>query len=178
MGTKKRKRTSYSKDSTFNAVFILTFVMIVSFVQSLREGQWWAILIVVLMVIAIGVVIFLYFMKKKKKSTKHLSVAFRKVLTKTPEELELYVVDLFNAMGYRAKHTGRTGDNGVDVVAEINEMRYAIQVKKYTGNVPFNAVQQVNTGKDLYDCHEACIVTTAPGFTRSARANAKNFALN
>lgn len=81
---------------------------------------------------------------------------------------------LFVKMGYTVTHTGHTGDQGVDLVAVKDNDKLAIQAKRYIDESVGNAaVQQVFSGKDMYGCNGAVIITTSTNFTREAVEAAK-----
>jgi len=86
------------------------------------------------------------------------------------EDLETLLEKLYVKMGYTVKHEGRTGDQGVDLVAVRGEEKLAIQAKKRSINESLgnDAIQQVFSGKDMYGCNEAVIITTSPTLTREA----------
>ena len=62
---------------------------------------------------------------------------------------------------------------GVDIVAEIENLKYCIQCKRYSNPVSNKAVQEVYAGKDFYQGTHAVVVSNA-GFTKSARDLAKS----
>ena len=87
--------------------------------------------------------------------------------TMQPAAFEQLVAALFNKMGYDAKTTKLSGDQGVDVVAEKKGRRVVIQAKCYQGSVGNSAVQEVVAGKQFYHANEAFVVTNSV-FTKSA----------
>lgn len=48
-----------------------------------------------------------------------------------PEEFELFIVELFDNLGYKARHVGGSRDGGVDVIAEKDDVKHYIQCKKF-----------------------------------------------
>lgn len=82
---------------------------------------------------------------------------------------------LFTEMGYTVTRTGRTGDQGVDLIAIKGEEKLAIQAKKRSINESLgnDAIQQVFSGKDMYGCNGAAIITTSANLTREAKEAAK-----
>ena len=76
-------------------------------------------------------------------------------------DFEVYVADLMRNEGYTVRVTRTTGDRGVDVIAKKNGRSYAVQVKRSNSNVGPRAVQEAYTGKDLYRCDRAMVVTNA-----------------
>jgi len=85
----------------------------------------------------------------------------------TGPEFEDRLMVLYRHLGYKVQHTGKSGDAGVDLIAEKDGKKIAIQAKRYEGNVGESAVQQVHTGKHFYHCDEAIIVTNS-NFTKMA----------
>lgn len=105
----------------------------------------------------------------------------RESINKTPQNLanlsgsdfEKLLYRLFEAIGYKVQLTGRSGDQGGDLVAIRDGDRVLIQAKAYrdwsTGN---DAVQQVVGAMKYYDCNRAVVVTTSH-FTKEAIVLAK-----
>lgn len=82
-------------------------------------------------------------------------------------EFERYVRELLEDRGFRARLTGCPDDRGVDLVAEREDVRYAVQVKRHAGPVSRRAVSDAVGGVRLYDCHAAMVITNSR-FTRGA----------
>ena len=84
-------------------------------------------------------------------------------------EFENYCADLLRKNGFaNVSVTPGSGDQGVDVIAEKDGVRYAVQCKCYSsalGNAP---VQEVCAGKSMYNCHVG-VVMTNNYFTAGAR---------
>lgn len=88
-------------------------------------------------------------------------------------EFERFIADLFRKLSYqKVEVTPGSGDQGVDVLAEKDGVRYAIQCKCYSSDLGNTPVQEVNTGKMIYHCHVGVVVTNRY-FTQSAREAAK-----
>lgn len=88
----------------------------------------------------------------------------------TGSEFEKLLGRLFEAMGYKVELTGKSGDQGGDLIANKDGERVLIQAKCYrdwsTGNA---AVQQVVGAMKYYDCNKAMVITTSH-FTKEAIA--------
>ena len=56
-------------------------------------------------------------------------------------------------------NTKKTGDFGIDVMAEKNGVKYGFQCKNYSKAVGNKSVQEAYTGKNFYTCHVAIVVT-------------------
>jgi len=70
------------------------------------------------------------------------------------------------------KHTGESGDQGVDIIATKSDIRYAIQCKRYSSNLGNTPVQEIFTGKVLYDCQVGVVMTNShftPGSIEAAK---------
>lgn len=63
--------------------------------------------------------------------------------------------------------TPGSGDQGVDILAEKDFIKYAIQCKRYTADLGNTPVQEVHAGKAIYHCHVGVVITNRY-FTRSA----------
>lgn len=88
-------------------------------------------------------------------------------------EFERFIATLLRSLGYeKIEVTPGSGDQGVDVLAEKDSVRYAIQCKCYSSDLGNTPVQEVNTGKMVYHCHIGVVVTNRY-FTQSAREAAK-----
>ena len=86
---------------------------------------------------------------------------------------ELFTKDLFCRLGFKnVSVTPVSGDFGADVIAEKDNVRYAIQCKRYGAPVGVYAVQEVLASKSLHDCHVACVLTNN-SFTPAAYELAK-----
>lgn len=68
--------------------------------------------------------------------------------------------------------TPGSGDQGVDILAEKDDIRYAIQCKCYTADLGNTPVQEVFTGKTIYRCHVGAVMTNRH-FTKGAREAAE-----
>ena len=83
-------------------------------------------------------------------------------------EFEELISKLFINMGYDSHATKKSGDQGVDVIANKGMTRIAIQTKCYPNSVVGNdAVQEVAAGRKLYKATEAMVITNST-FTQSA----------
>lgn len=75
-------------------------------------------------------------------------------------EFEYWCADLLRGNGYTdVEVTQGSGDQGVDIIAVKDGIRYAIQCKCYHSNLGNTPVQEVNTGKVIYHCHVGVVMT-------------------
>lgn len=86
---------------------------------------------------------------------------------------EYFCADVLSRNGYSdVKVTQGSGDQGVDILAERDNIKYAIQCKHYSQPVGNKAVQEIYTGMRFYRCHVGIIMTNNY-FTQSAKDLAK-----
>lgn len=64
--------------------------------------------------------------------------------------------------------TPGSGDQGVDVVAEKDGLKYAVQCKRYNSDLGNTPVQEVFTGARFYNCHVGVVMTNR-NFTTGAK---------
>jgi len=88
--------------------------------------------------------------------------------TANPYEYETRVATKLKSLGWSARTTSGSGDQGADVIAEIKEVLFVIQCKLYTGPVGNKAVQEVFAAKGYYDANVAAVVTNQT-YTKSAK---------
>ena len=88
-------------------------------------------------------------------------------------EFEQFIANLLRKLAYqKVEVTPGSGDQGVDVLAEKDGVRYAIQCKCYSSDLDNTPIQEVNTGKMIYHCHVGVVVTNRH-FTQGAQEAAK-----
>lgn len=82
---------------------------------------------------------------------------------------EYWCADVLRKIGFcNVEVTRGSGDQGVDVLAEKDGVKYAIQCKCYTSDLGNKPVQEVNTGKTIYRC-QVGVVMTNRYFTQGAK---------
>lgn len=75
-------------------------------------------------------------------------------------DFENYCIAILQRIGYTNVHgTAASGDQGVDIVAEKDGIKYAIQCKRYTSKLDNTPVQEVFAGKQYYGCDVAVVLT-------------------
>jgi restriction system protein len=83
------------------------------------------------------------------------------------EEFEHFVSDQLEDSGWRVRHTGKSGDQGADLVAEKPGVSVAVQCKKYAQPVGNKAVQEALAAQRYYATDHAAVISNA-AFTKSA----------
>ena len=82
---------------------------------------------------------------------------------------EYWCADLLAKNGFiNVSVTQGSGDQGVDILAEKDNVRYAIQCKCYHSDLGNTPVQEVFAGKEFYNCQVGAVMTNRH-FTAGAR---------
>ena len=88
-------------------------------------------------------------------------------------EFEYFCAELLKNNGYENVNvTQGSGDQGIDIIAYKDGIKYGIQCKCYTSDIGNKAVQEVFAGKAFYECHVGVVLTNR-FFTKSAIELAK-----
>lgn len=83
-------------------------------------------------------------------------------------QFEYFCADVLRRNGYKNVYvTKGSGDQGVDILAERDGIKYAIQCKRYSNVIGNSAVQEVHAGAKFYGCHIGIVVSNN-SFTKSA----------
>ena len=88
-------------------------------------------------------------------------------------EFEHFMANVFKNKGYPVKLTPTSGDQGVDLLLDIDERKVAVQLKRYTAPVGNAAIREAFAGMMHYKAQEAWVITTS-SFTKSAVELAKS----
>lgn len=84
-------------------------------------------------------------------------------------QFEWWCADLLKQIGYsNVAVTPGSGDQGVDITAEKDDVHYAIQCKCYSSDVGNKPVQEVYAGKEMCGC-QVGVVMTNRHFTAGAK---------
>lgn len=82
---------------------------------------------------------------------------------------EHWCADLLKKMGFiNVEVTPGSGDQGVDVLAEKDGIKYAIQCKCYSHDLGNTPIQEVEAGRIFYGCHVGVVMTNRY-FTKGAK---------
>jgi len=102
-----------------------------------------------------------------------LSRRFESARSMDGASFEIFVADLFKAMGHRVVLCGGVGDQGVDIVVNPRGECIAVQCKNHSAPVGNRPVQEVYAGARHHRCVEAWVVAPT-GYTSGARDLAKS----
>lgn len=84
-------------------------------------------------------------------------------------DFEYWCADVLQKNGFTdVKVTQGSGDQGVDVLAVKDGIKYAVQCKCYSSDLGNKPVQEVHTGKSIYHCQIGAVMTNRH-FTQSAK---------
>lgn len=89
-----------------------------------------------------------------------------------PLEFETYCKERLSAVGWSARLTARSGDQGADIIADAKGLRLVLQCKLYSKPVGNAAVQEVIAARTYEQATHAAVVSNAD-YTPSARALAQ-----
>ena len=88
-------------------------------------------------------------------------------------DFEYWCADLLRKNGYEnVEVTPGSGDQGIDVLAEKDGIKYAIQCKCYSKDLGNTPVQEAEAGRVFYGCHVGVVMTNRY-FTKGAKELAK-----
>lgn len=90
------------------------------------------------------------------------SASLKKVDAMSGIEFEEFTAGLLQKLGYtNVSVTQASGDQGIDVLAQKDGLRYAIQCKNYSGALGNTPVQEAFAGKVFYGCDVAVVLTNS-----------------
>ncbi len=81
-------------------------------------------------------------------------------------------LEILKENGWKVKATPNTGDQGVDLIASVDNLRICIQCKNHKKAVGNKAVQEISAGK-LYWKGTHSVLVSKSGFTKSAQKLAR-----
>ena len=106
--------------------------------------------------------------KEEKLTRDSIGIASKLFSKLSGKEFEDLLYRLFIADGYSVQRTGKSGDQGADLVANKGNERIIVQAKRYTYPVSNSAVQEAVAAQKMYDCNKASVITTSE-FTAGAK---------
>jgi restriction system protein len=154
-------------------------VLLLSLASSNGEGSIAGLAALLGWLLTIGIVLSIawlawYLWRRLRTPTaKELSRRFQAVRSMSGAEFEVFVADLFGALGHKAVVLGGAGDQGVDVIVNRGSERIAVQCKNHRKAVGNKPVQEVYAGARHHRCAEACVVAPA-GYTKGASELARS----
>ncbi len=75
-------------------------------------------------------------------------------------QFESWCADALKSIGFcNVSVTPGSGDQGVDILADKDGVKYAFQCKRYTSDLGNTPIQEVHSGKDYYHRHVGVVIT-------------------
>ena len=72
---------------------------------------------------------------------------------------EDYLETLLKTKGYQVKQTPKTGDYGADLILTKDQIKIAVQAKRYKNKVGIKALQEISSAKKYYNVDESWVIT-------------------
>lgn len=118
-------------------------------------------------VLVAGVWLWRRYSSLKTPTAQQLAQRLAAVGAMSGAQFEIFMADLFRAMGYRATVLGGSGDQGVDIVLRATDGLVAVQCKNYKKAIGNTPVKEVFAGAKHHHCQHAWVVAPA-GYTKGA----------
>ena len=150
---------------------VIAIVLLLSLASSNGRLLGW--LLTIGIVLSIAWLAWYLWRRLRTSTAKELSRRFQAVRSMSGAEFEVFVADLFGALGHKAVVLGGAGDQGVDVIVNRGSERIAVQCKNHRKAVGNKPVQEVYAGARHHRCAEACVVAPA-GYTKGASELARS----
>lgn len=127
-----------------------------------------AVLFGLLGMIALVALLYWYFEDVYRQRQRLRALQVADIQSMSGLDFEKYVGELLRVQGYADIRFTEKYDLGVDIIAVKDNIRWGIQVKRYSDMVKAEAVRQVVTALNQYNCQRAMVVTNNI-FSRPAR---------
>lgn len=100
------------------------------------------------------------------------SITIEQIDNMDPYKFEYFTKLLLEKLDFKnVEVTNASGDYGIDVIAEQDDIKYGFQCKLYSDNVGVSAIQQAYAGIQHYDCNIGVVITNST-FTKQAQKQA------
>lgn len=158
MGKKKRKSEPGCIATIFGyLIFVCIIALIIDLIRThISERAKHNLMVVA---IVIGVIIFISMVCTIYRKL-HRKYTLKQLDKMDGHQFEYACADILKANGYKhVKVTRGSGDFGVDVIAEKDKVRYAIQCKRYNHKLDNTPIQEVVGGLAYYQCEKGAVMT-------------------
>ncbi len=126
-----------------------------------------------IIILLIRRIIYAFFYLGNRRRRRIRDEAMEEVDDMDGREFEEWCADLLISNGFiNVKGTPASGDQGVDITAQKDDVKYAFQCKCYTSDLGNTPVQEVFAGKCMYDCHVGVVMSNRY-FTSGAKVLAE-----
>ena len=158
MGKKKRKSEPGCIATIFGyLIFVCIIALIIDLIRThISERAKHNLMVVA---IVIGVIIFISMVCTIYRKL-HRKYTLKQLDKMDGHQFEYACADILKANGYKhVKVTRGSGDFGVDIIAEKDKGRYAIQCKRYNHKLDNTPIQEVVGGLAYYQCDKGAVMT-------------------
>ena len=158
MGKKKRKSEPGCIATIFGyLIFVCIIALIIDLIRTHISEQAKHNLMIAAIVIATVIVLSMICTIYRKFHRKYTLKQLDKM---DGHQFEYACADILKANGYKhVKVTRGSGDFGVDIIAEKDKVRYAIQCKRYNHKLDNTPIQEVVGGLAYYQCDKGAVMT-------------------
>lgn len=158
MSSKKRKSEPGCIATIFGyLIFVCIIALVIDLIRTHISERVKHNLMVV--AIVIGVIIFISMVCTIYRKL-HRKYTLKQLDKMDGHQFEYACADILKANGYKhVKVTRGSGDFGVDVIAEKDKVRYAIQCKRYNHKLDNTPIQEVVGGLAYYQCDKGAVMT-------------------
>lgn len=138
-------------------------------VMALGGGVIWTVIGIAAIAVSIVMVVSKPAMKKEEAPHTYTITSVTNVDRMEGHEFEYFCAELLEKCGFEDVTVTRgSGDQGVDILAFKEDIKYAIQCKNYSTPLGNKSIQEVFAGKTFYHCHVGVVMTNST-FTKGAR---------
>ncbi len=158
MSSKKRKSEPGCIATIFGyLIFVCIIALIIDLIRTHISEQAKHNLMIAAIVIATVIVLSMICTIYRKFHRKYTLKQLDKM---DGHQFEYACADILKANGYKhVKVTRGSGDFGVDIIAEKDKVRYAIQCKRYNHKLDNTPIQEVVGGLAYYQCDKGAVMT-------------------
>ncbi len=145
------------------------------FIMNLPPGILIPLIICLALIIILLIrrIIYAFYYMDNRRRRRIRTEAMEEVDDMDGREFEEWCADLLISNGFiNVKGTPASGDQGVDITAQKDDVKYAFQCKCYTSDLGNTPVQEVFAGKCMYDCHVGVVMSNRH-FTSGAKVLAE-----
>lgn len=158
MSSKKRKSEPGCIATIFGyLIFVCIIALVIDLIRThISERAKHNLMVVA---IVIGVIIFISMVCTIYRKL-HRKYTLKQLDKMDGHQFEYACADILKANGYKhVKVTRSSGDFGVDIIAEKDKVRYAIQCKRYNHKLDNTPIQEVVGGLAYYQCDKGAVMT-------------------
>ena len=160
-----------NKNNTFNKNILWALLAVAgAIIMALGGGVIWTVIGIAAIAVSIVMVVSRPTFKKGEEAPHAYTItSVTNVDRMEGHEFEYFCAELLERCGFEDVTVTRgSGDQGVDILAFKEDIKYAIQCKNYSSPLGNKSIQEVFAGKTFYHCHVGVVMTNST-FTKGAR---------